>query len=82
MSDTDAIDIEPYLARLTAAGHRVTLGGFTDTDGAAALLGCAPKTLRNWRTQKRGPRAFHLPGGVFYDIAQVISWCNAQSDAP
>lgn len=48
-----------------------------DTETAARILGKGAATLRNWRTQGRGPRFLVNPdSGQFlgYDVADIEEW--------
>ena len=47
------------------------------TEEAAAELGLAPKTLRNWRTTGRGPVATKLGGAVRYRQSAVERFARA-----
>jgi len=44
------------------------------TRQVADLLGLAPKTLRNWRTQGLGPVAHKLGNRVRYRAEDVVDW--------
>jgi predicted DNA-binding transcriptional regulator AlpA len=48
-----------------------------DEAGAAALLGIARGTLRNWRSQCRGPRYARLGRRVVYRRADLDEYLNA-----
>lgn len=49
-----------------------------DTRGAAELLALSPGTLKNWRSQGRGPRYVIGPGGlVRYRPADLREWAEA-----
>lgn len=54
------------------------------TKEAAPLIGVAPGTLENWRTQGVGPRfikANGRRGRVFYAPADIIRWRQANTYA-
>ncbi|MER6399958.1 helix-turn-helix domain-containing protein [Kitasatospora sp. NPDC001603] len=57
------------------AGERVGQGDrYLTTEETAALIGICPKTLRNWRSQGKGPRPIRLGrigGRVRYRLADV-----------
>ncbi|MEU9074591.1 helix-turn-helix domain-containing protein [Kitasatospora sp. NPDC048538] len=57
------------------AGERVGQGDrYLRTEEAAALIGIRPKTLRNWRSQGKGPRPIRLGrvgGRVRYRLSDV-----------
>ena len=48
-----------------------------DEAGAAALLGVARGTLRNWRSQCRGPRYARLGRRVVYQWADLEDYLNS-----
>jgi hypothetical protein len=60
--------------QLHQAGFVVTLDLRVHAAGAAALLGCTPKTLRNQRCELRGPRWELRHGQAFYAIADLLDW--------
>jgi hypothetical protein len=67
-------------ARLRATGHRVTIDLRTDNDGAAAVIGIAPGTLKNWRLGKgRGPNWSELNGRAWYRLREIMDWISANS---
>lgn len=46
---------------------------------AAAELGVAPKTLRNWRYDGFGPRYIKVGRSVRYDTAELDRWCKSRT---
>jgi hypothetical protein len=34
----------------------------------------SPVTLRNWRAQRRGPRAIHIAGRALYPQSEIARW--------
>ena len=65
--------------RLRAAGHYVTEVDLrTDSAGAAAVLGIAEGTLRNWRAQGCHPLKAHRPGAkATYFITDLIHFIDS-----
>ena len=53
-----------------------------DERGAAALLGIAPATLRNLRSQGRGPKYCRVGRRIVYRIRDVESYLDAHSVDP
>ena len=43
---------------------------------AARFLGLAPQTLRNWRTNRRGPKYVRLGGRIVYRLADLNEFLN------
>lgn len=62
---------------LQERGHHVTPDLRTTSAGAAELLGISPGTLRNWRSEGKGPASKHI-GQVWYWIPEVLDWIDAQ----
>lgn len=52
--------------------------GFLDTDQAAEVLHVDPKTMANWRCQKRGPRYYKIGARCFYQLEDVREWAMKQ----
>lgn len=44
---------------------------------AARFLGLAPQTLRNWRTNRRGPKYVRLGGRIVYRLADLNEFLNS-----
>ena len=53
--------------------HRPTV----DKVGASEILGCAPRTLDNWRSQGRGPRFVRVGRLIRYRIADLDAYLEA-----
>jgi hypothetical protein len=49
----------------------------TDDSGAAANLGVATGTLRNWRSQGRGPKYVRLGRRVLYRLKDLDAYTEA-----
>jgi predicted DNA-binding transcriptional regulator AlpA len=49
---------------------------------AAALVGFAAKTLREWRYRGRGPRFEKFGRSVRYRLADLMSWLECGGRAP
>jgi hypothetical protein len=60
-------------AACAAAGIAVTPDGFVSGNGAAQLLGLAPKTIMNWRYEEIPTGARKVAGRVWYPLAWVAS---------
>lgn len=50
-----------------------------DTDAAAAYLGLAAGTLRNWRHKGVGPRSISAGRAVRYRVADLDAWLDANT---
>jgi hypothetical protein len=48
-----------------------------DETGAAQLIGCAPRTLANWRSQHRGPRFIRVGRLIRYRVEDLQEFLNA-----
>ncbi|MEV8166180.1 helix-turn-helix domain-containing protein [Rothia kristinae] len=57
------------------AGTRLTL------TEAAAYLGLAPKTLRNWRSAGVGPPGFTVGARVWFHAGDLDEWIDQQKAA-
>ena len=62
----------------TATRHQPPL----DDAGAAEVLGCAPRTLANWRSAGRGPRFFRVGRLIRYRLEDLLSYCDARAVDP
>lgn len=49
----------------------VTEDSFLDTRGAAACLNVSENTLKNWRSQSRGPAYFRNEGMILYAVSDL-----------
>jgi len=55
------------------------MGRFLRTRDAAAFLGLAPQTLRNWRSLQIGPPARKLSGRlIVYSVDDLRVWMDAR----
>jgi hypothetical protein len=48
-----------------------------DETGAAEVIGCAPRTLANWRSQRRGPRFIRVGRLIRYRIEDLQAFLDA-----
>jgi hypothetical protein len=63
---------------MTAATHTTTRHHApVDETGAAEVIGCAPRTLANWRSQRRGPRFIRVGRLIRYRIEDLQEYLNA-----
>ena len=53
-----------------------------DERGAAARLGVATGTLRNWRSQDRGPVYCHLGRRIIYRVRDIDAYLEANAVDP
>ena len=53
-----------------------------DDAGAAVVLGCAPRTLPNWRSQGRGPRFIRVGRLIRYRIEDLEEYLDARTVDP
>lgn len=74
MSDPDDV-----ARQLQAAGFLVTLDLHVEAAGAASLMGISPKTLRNHRSDLRGPRWELRHGHAYYAVTDVLEWIGTQA---
>lgn len=44
----------------------------------AQVTGLSTKTLRSWRSRRKGPPFTHLHGAVRYPVDLLDAWCAAQ----
>lgn len=49
--------------------------------GVTARTGFAAQTLANWRSEKKGPKSFHIGRLVRYYESDVDAWVIAQATA-
>lgn len=71
MTELDAIR-----ERLQAEGHAVTIIGLVAEPAAAVVLGVAPGTLRNWRSQGHGPPWLKIRGRCWYSLPELLAWID------
>lgn len=63
--------------------HSVTIRPIAvDPTTAAALLGRAPKTLANWRSEGTGPRYVKDGASILYRMVDLESWLEAHAVEP
>ena len=80
--EIDSARIDEVLQWLEAGDmHYVRYDLRVDSPTAAAILGIAPGTLRNWRAAGKGPTAYHL-GRVWYRIPELLQWIDDQAGSP
>jgi hypothetical protein len=65
-------DIDRLAHELAAAGYVVTIGLEVEASGAAAALGLSPKTLRNMRSELRGPSWRLVRGIAWYRLTDIF----------
>ncbi len=65
------------MAEMRLADQHVTADGRLTTVGAAALIGIKHDTLKNWRSQGKGPPHFRA-GQVWYRVDDVLDWIDEQ----
>ena len=61
------------VASLTTTLHQPPV----NETGAAEVIGCAPRTLANWRSQRRGPRFIRVGRLIRYRIEDLLAYLNA-----
>jgi excisionase family DNA binding protein len=64
------------------AAQSPPLTGLLTTAQAAAYLGLAPKTLRNWRSSGRGPKYCGRRSGTRYRRSDLDAWIKANETDP
>ncbi len=70
--------LELVRQRLTAAGYDISPRDDIDAKAAAWFLGKAPKTLRNWRSQRRGPAYINLGCDVRYPLIGLLDYLESK----
>jgi len=48
-----------------------------DETSASEIIGCAPRTLANWRSQRRGPRFIRVGRLIRYRIEDLQAFLDA-----
>ena len=66
---------------LTAPTVALQVTPFLTETQAAARLGLAPKTLRNWRSRGDGPGYLRLGSVIRYHLEELDGWALAQAVA-
>jgi predicted DNA-binding transcriptional regulator AlpA len=51
-----------------------------DTKAAAEHLGLAPVTLRQWRSQERGPTFIRMGKSIRYRLADLDEWIERHAE--
>ena len=70
---TSAMTVAELEERLRTEGYTVTIGRCTNLAGAAAFLGVAPRTLRDWLQNSQGPTPIRYPSGaVFFPLENLL----------
>ena len=54
------------------------MDGLLTIDDVAAFLRVEKGTLYQWRSRRKGPRAFKVGRHLRYDMADVRAWLEAQ----
>lgn len=72
-------ELDQVTERLAAQGFVVTLTGLVAEPAAAAVLGVARGTLRNWRCAGNGPPFVKIRGRVWYPLALLVEWIDETS---
>jgi hypothetical protein len=72
--------IQQAEASLRAAGFTISLDGRIPSAAAAALIGIAPGTLRNWRCAGIGPPYGLLRSRAWYVLRTVVEWIRRESE--
>lgn len=66
------------------AGMVVTGDGRVSENAAGELLGLAPGTLRNWRSERDGPPSYQIGVGsgsrVSYRLAELAEWLESRRE--
>lgn len=76
----DRVTAEQLAEACRRAGLRVTPDGRISEAAAADLLGLAPGTVRNWRSQHRPLAYVRIGGRVTYRLETLAALINAGSD--
>lgn len=78
--EQDALDLEKRTnvaaQRIKSAGHWITDDNRVTADGAAYLIGIKPKTLRNWRSERKGPPPLQRGRLITYHLHDVLNWIS------
>jgi excisionase family DNA binding protein len=52
------------------------------TEGVAAYLQVAEKTVRNWRSRGEGPSVVRVGGAIRYRKADIDRWLDENAEPP
>ncbi len=63
----------------TTAPHATPYSPTVDKVGASKILGCAPRTLDNWRSQGRGPRYVRVGRRIVYRLSDLREWMEERT---
>ena len=69
------------VSRLVPYCPDVTTTMLTERE-AALHLRRSSKTLRNWRSEGKGPAFLRMGGRVFYHLADIARWIAQETTAP
>ena len=69
---------ERLVQQLQHAGHPTYGGLYTDERGAAWLLACSDRTLRNWRARGTGPTAY-MTVRWLYPLDELTDWMESRA---
>ena len=64
-------------AALQAMGEHVTPDLRMKAHATAVLIGIKPRTLRNWRSVRKGPAWAMLGGQPWYRVEDVVRWLDS-----
>lgn len=88
-ANDDSDDISRLIPTVEELAQRLRAGGFsvnaltltTDTKGAGAILDCGERTLRDWRTEGKGPVWLRSPG-YRYPLAGIVKFLKNSRKQP
>jgi len=81
ITSTGSPTVAELTAELVAREHHVTPDGRVLDKAAAMVLGVTEGTLRNWRSQGKGPSHFRL-GRIWYRLCDLIEYIERQRQEP
>ena len=70
--------LDELRARFEQAGHRVSPRDDVDAAAVSWFLEHSVGTLRNWRSQGKGPPYITLGCGVRYPLTGLVQWLAQQ----
>ncbi len=65
-------------AALRVLGEHVTPDLRMRAQATAALVGQKPRTLRNWRSDRKGPPWVMRGGQPWYRVIEVVRWLDSE----
>lgn len=71
------MQLEALRAKFEAAGHHVSARDDVDVNALAWFIEYPVSTLRNWRSQKKGPPYIVLACGVRYPLVGIAAWLES-----